>query len=1073
MWAAIVVGVAVVLPGRVQVLPAPQQVEEAGIRVVLKSPVTVYLAGGEAHNDDAHFAARELVAVLKKAGAEARLEVGAPVADATGWVFLGRPAGDRKLAALAEARGLRLSDNMAAEGYALSAAPSGVVLIAETPAGLFYGVQTLRQLVAGTRGGPELPGVRIHDWPNLHLRGIMHDTSRCQVPTFDTGKRLIDFCARYKLNFYGPYIEHTFAWEGHEDLWRGSGAWTAEQFLELARYARPRHVLVIPQFEAMGHQSNILTKERYKELAETQGWSFAPVVEGTYTLLDDLMGQMSRAFPFHAFFGIGCDEVYDMGQGRSKELMEKLGGKGPLFAYHIKRLTGILQRYGRRPMMWGDMMLNHPETLGMVPKEVIILDWHYGASERYPSVEKFRQAEYEVVVCPGLSSWVRIFPDYLNAFANVQNLIAEGQHKGALGAMTCNWGDWGAENLVDYNWLGWAWAAACSWGKAEEQDRERFLYDFCRSFYGMGSRRLAEAQWLLAEANRAFPWGENPVAYFHGDPFSAQMVQSWPSTSRAERLEELANRAEELLSQGTERARANQDTLVCLRHPIRRYRYVAHRLRGITEACSAYAAAVDAADDAARREAGLRRCLDLLQGLREELADCREEFRVLWLVANNPEGLEFDLRKFDGQLAAYDKRIAAVGEALRTGNLPPAESLELTSRSRRAGIPVTRGDVAAGGTWIGEDWPYRLPLRLEAGDVDRPIMPVMLQLNLGALVGEAVDAASVRAVIDGTAYQAQVVPLWTSEGIEPEAGVAFILPRPLAKGQTLEAELYWRPRSRAADQALEPMATDLKVTAEIARSEAAGGPRRLDEAAVRQASLEEASWDDAVVWIENSRMRIMLGSEGAHLYEWKVKALGERDITQPGTQGWAGFLDLNWVRETPFRLRPLAVGPVVAMIQATEEGGSEKGVTVYAGLPVVEMRLAEPTTWMWNYDKADNFAADSSTPGWARLADGTEAPVPKSGEQVHVTPGKGVRWGVKFRDDGLTLGLITPAADCNIRVGPGGSWGGVGIEQSAGTDWFVTYCDVTEGTWQAVAVLAEALRPDKALRAVVGALEKR
>ncbi len=1023
----------VALPAGLQVLPQPKQVEELGAEVALKGPVTVYLAAGQAHEDDAHFAARTLISALDEAGVQARLEVSGP--DGAGWVFMGRPEGDEKLAALAKARGLALTDDMAAEGYALSVEGDGVVLIAETPAGLLYGVQTLRQLLRPAREGVELPALRVHDWPSLRLRGIMHDTSRGQVPTLETAKRIIDFCSYYKINLYGPFIEHTFAWEGHEAIWRGSGAWSAEDFVELATYARPRNVIIVPQLEAMGHQTHILTKEPYKELAETGGWSFAPAVEGTYTLLDDLMGQMSRAFPFHPYFGIGCDEVYDMGQGRSKELMEKLGGKGPLFTYHIGRLNEILKAYGRRPMMWGDMMLNHPETMGQVPRDVIILDWHYGATERYPSVKQFRDAGYEVVVCPALSSWVRIFPDYVNGFANIQNLIAEGQRNGALGSMTCNWGDWGAENLVDYNWLGWAWAAACSWAEAESQSRDEFGYDFCRTFYGNASRRLAEAQWLLAEANLAFPWGRSPLNHFHGDPFAGELAQSWPSPRRADKLAGLIAEAAEDLDRGGDRVRAHEETVAYLRHPVRRYRYVVDRVRGMSAACEAYTAAYQAADDAERRDAELRRCLDLLTGLRAELAACRDEFGELWLRANRPEGLDFDLGKFDAQLAAYDKRIEALRVAMENGALPEPGELGLASRTRRAGLAVVPGDVAAGEKWWDERWTRRVALRLEAGDVDRPVMPVVLQMDLAALGGQAVAAGSPRLVVDGKDYPAQIVPLWTSEGVEEGAGVAFVLPRPIAKGQTLEAELYWAPEGAALPAA----ETDLS-----------------------------ARLDGDRVWVENSRMRVMIGSEGAHLYEWHVKALGDRDITQPGTEDWCGFLDLNWVRKTPFELRLLADGPVAAVVQAVEEGGWEKCVTVYAGLPLVEMKTSEPVTWMWNYDNPDSFAADGPTPGWGRFADGTEAAVPKGGEQVHLRPGKRVRWGAKYREDGLTLGLITPGADTDMRIGPGGGWGGVGIEQSAGADWFVTYCDTTEGKWETVAALAGALRLETPVRVVAG-----
>lgn len=1027
LWACVLVAGAV---ARLSLLPQPKQVEEIGSSLKLGNTTVVYVSPATARDEDALFAAKDLTRLLEEARVQAQLKVALPPAGG-GWLALGIPDGDPVLAQLAAARGLKITNEMAAEGYALSVTGEGVVLVAGTPAGLFYGVQTLRQLLRRVGSRAELPGVRIHDWPTMRLRGIMHDTSRCQVPTVETARRIIDFCAQYKLNFYSPYIEHTFAWEGHEDIWRGSGAWSPREYVELCQYARPRHVMVIPQFEAMGHQNNILTKERYRHMAETGGWSFAPAVDDTYVLLDDLLGQMSRAFPFHPFLGIGCDEVYDLGAGKSRELMEKLGGKGPLFAYHIRRLTEILARYGRRPMMWGDMMLNHPEAMGLVPKEVIVLDWHYGDAPQYPSVRRFREAGYDVVVCPALSSWVRIFPDYFNAFGNIQHLYAEGQKNGALGGMTCNWGDWGAENFCAYNWFGWAWAAACSWGDAASQDRQAFGRDFCATFYGATSTDLAEAHWELARGNGIFPWGTHPIGYFHADPFTA----THPPAKRSRRLAEAVEKARRLLQEGARRATRNADTVQYLAHAAARYEYVARRGPDVARAADLYSAAFEATDAAVRR-AKLAECQEVLQGLRDDLAALRDEFRRLWLAENRPEGLEFDLAKFQAGLDSYDARLAAVRKAIEGGELAAPEALGLQRRVGRVGLPVNRADLALPEKWWDERWPYRVPLRIEAGDADRPAgLPVVIALALSNLCGEAVEPSSPRLVVDGEAYAAQLLPLWGPDGEFAPVAVAFLLPRAVPKGGSLDAVLYWAPEGSSVPAA----ETDLVV--------------------------EEGQGQ---IWVENGRLRVMLGAEGAHLFVWQVKALGAQDITQPGETDWAGFLDYNWCRRSSFSLKVLARGPVAAVVHCEDPEGTEKLVLVWAGLPLVDM-IGDTSSWFWNYDATSDFAADSPTPGMGRFEDGTEAPIPAGGETIHLEPSRPVWWCAKYRADGLTLGLITPNTPTGMMIGPGGGWGGVGMDHSPHpTDRFVTYCDVTAEKWRAVATLAEAMRADRPMRALIG-----
>jgi hypothetical protein len=1024
------------LATRLHVLPAPRQVEEIGKPLSVADGTVVCLSPALAHDDDAAFAADQLVAALKDLGVQAAVKV-APPAGTCPWIAMGIPERDPKFASLVAARGLKLTDDMAAEGYALSVAAEGAVLAAATPAGLFYGVQTLRQMLEPRGRGFSLPGARLHDWPALHLRGILHDTARMQVPTYDMARRIIDFCAYYKLNTYNPFIEHTFAWAGHEDIWQGSGAWTPQQYIDLCKYARPRHVLVIPQLEEMGHQTHILMKPAYKDLAETGGWSFAPAVEGTYTLLEDLMSQMCRAFLFHPFFGIGCDEVGDLGAGKSKALMEKLGGKAQLFAYHIKRINDILKKYGRRPMMWGDEMLNHPESMGMVPKDVIVLDWHYGASKEYPSVKQFRDAGYDVVVCPALSNWSHIYPDLPNAFPNIQNLTAEGQKYGAMGAMTCAWGDVG-EVLINRNWYGWAWAAACAWSDAAQQEREQFNRDFCQTFFGTSSSDLADAQGDMAEANGAFPWSGGPVGYFHADPFA---MADRPAKARVAALAKLTESAQKRLADGDKQARTHRENLVFLNYSAKMYAHVLHRAAGMDAASQGYTSAYET-DDAKAREAGLRACVAALQPLQGELAALRDEWRTLWLAEDNPECLPDILARFDNVLKAYDARIAAVNDALaKGGKLQPPEALGLQTRETRAGTAVERGDLAPPAPWWDDRRPFRMALRLQAGDFDRPAgLPVLVRLNLAQVCGQDVDPASARLVIGDKAHPAQVVPLWTPDGPLPGRAVAFLLPQAVAKGAALDAALYWAP----AGANLPAAETDLRV---------------------------EAKPDQ--VWFENARMRAMLGSEGAHLYVWQIKALGGFDVTQPGEKDWAGFLDLGGKRVAPFDLKVLATGPVVAMVHCTEPGGVATLVSVWAGLPIVDMQASEPQSWFWNYDDTAAFAADAPMPGLGRFEDGSEQPVPKGTETIHLQPGRPVWWGAKYRPDGLTEGLITPSSPTSMMIGPGGGWGGVGMDYSAPTDRYVTYCDVAPEKWKAVAALADSLRADRPMRALSGPMQRK
>ena len=187
-----------------------------------------------------------------------------------------------------------------------------------------------------------------------------------------------------------------------------------------------------------------------------------------------------------------------------------------------------------------------------------------------------------------------------------------------------------------------------------------------------------------------------------------------------------------------------------------------------------------------------------------------------------------------------------------------------------------------------------------------------------------------------------------------------------------------------------------------------------------------------------------MGSQGAHLYEWVVKALNT-EVTQPGRGGWSGFADTMSDREAPFDLKVEAAGPVLVRLRATARTGSnEKVLTFYAGKPWVEIMLARGVNFYWDYDNTANFAADGGHPGQALFSDGFKEPICKADAQVHNARSK-VYWCAKTRDDGFVLANVTPEVQGSHVTGPGGGWGGVGIEGGPEATHFVTFADKVDG----------------------------
>ena len=147
------------------------------------------------------------------------------------------------------------------EGYRLTISPEQILIEAPEPAGVFYGVCTLVQLVA--QYGRTLPAVQIADWPDFAARGVMLDISRDKVPQMDTLYSLVDMLAGWKINQVQLYTEHTFAYRRHRDVWAEASPMTGDEILALDAFCRERHIELVPNQNTFGHMARWLNLPRY------------------------------------------------------------------------------------------------------------------------------------------------------------------------------------------------------------------------------------------------------------------------------------------------------------------------------------------------------------------------------------------------------------------------------------------------------------------------------------------------------------------------------------------------------------------------------------------------------------------------------------------------------------------------------------------------------------------------------------------------------------------------------------------------------------------------------------------
>ena len=239
------------------------------------------------------------------------------------------------------------------EAYRLILVPGRIVIAAPDPRGRFYGVQTLRQLLR--QFGAELPALRIDDAPDLSHRGVMHDVSRGKVPTLETLFELVELFASLKINQLQLYIEHTFAFERHPLLGQGHSPLTPGDIIALDRHCLRHHIALVPNLQSFGHVSHTLEHAPYRHLGESDfrgGWTLSPAVPEVYTFLAELYAEYLPLFSHRPFFNVDCDETWDLGKGRSRELAEKQG-LGRVYLDHLLKVRQLVEPYGCRMLFWG------------------------------------------------------------------------------------------------------------------------------------------------------------------------------------------------------------------------------------------------------------------------------------------------------------------------------------------------------------------------------------------------------------------------------------------------------------------------------------------------------------------------------------------------------------------------------------------------------------------------------------------------------------------------------------------------------------------------------------------------
>ena len=349
------------------------------------------------------------------------------------------------------------------------------------PAGLFYGTQTLAQIVESTRRDVLRP-VRIEDRPSFPHRGVMLDVSRDRVPTMKTLFALVDRFASWKFNQLQLYTEHTFAYRAHENVWRNTGAFSPDEIRKLDAYCAARHVELVPNQQSFGHMHHWLVHEPYRALAECpegvdhpfsrvrEPFSLCATDPKSLEFVDGLYDELLPCFR-SSTVNIGGDETFDLGQGRSSDACAE-HGEGRVYLDYLCRLAKTLRARGKRMQFWADIVLNHPELVDELPRDSIPMLWGYEANHPFESETRHLLASgLDYYVCPGTSSWQSLAGRFSNMVENIEGAVLHGRSNGAVGVMVTDWGDRGHLQPQTASYAGWIAAADLAWNANSPAER--------------------------------------------------------------------------------------------------------------------------------------------------------------------------------------------------------------------------------------------------------------------------------------------------------------------------------------------------------------------------------------------------------------------------------------------------------------------------------------------------------------------------------------------------------------------------------------------------------------------------
>jgi hexosaminidase len=486
------------------VIPYPQQVKLIGNDFIFSNEINIVLDNDHSATDQ--FTADELIRDLKN-----EWNIDAAITNKKG------------------ARSIILTHHKVQElvgnqSYQILVNEKEIIITAKGEEGLFYGTQTLLQIIQKQTEGYKVTGLQIKDWPDILKRAVHYDTKHHQ-DKMTYVKSFIKDLARYKINMLVWEWEDKFAYPSHPEI-GAPGAFTLEEMQNLTRYAHSYHIQIVPLVQGLGHVSFILKWPQYKDLREIEAsnWEFCPLKEGSYKLLFDLWDDAIKATPGSEYIHIGSDETYELGSCDNCRAKAEEMGKNGLYHIFVSRAAQYLQAKGKKVMVWERPMgwerNNKAENKVTPAKNLVLTESYEYETPDFKYVTEAKKQGFEVFAYdpnPGIEP---LFLPYKfrkrdgktisGCLEDSYNFLKSGSNSGLFdGMIRTSWDDSGLHNQM---WmLSFITSAEYSWN-GKNPSLTEFEDSFYKNYYGDSVSDMSELYNLLNEG-----------AYFFYESFERQV----------------------------------------------------------------------------------------------------------------------------------------------------------------------------------------------------------------------------------------------------------------------------------------------------------------------------------------------------------------------------------------------------------------------------------------------------------------------------------------------------------------------------------------------------------------------